>query len=379
MSRLSKKTSNLILSVIAGILVIAFGIVLVIDNKEQQDSYAKNAEINSQAQVERRERMIELEKREATDSFYQKLADGFDVNILIVGDSIGMGNGVDEDALNWIDMLETYLVETYNVNVNTTNISLGYSTCYAGYVRTMALERNDFDLAIICYGQNDDDKYFGVFYEGLIRAIRNQNERCSIISVLESSQRTYNEKMEAIKELAEHYGNQIADTIEPFNDRANGGYGALTSENGVDPNAKGQEIYVNVLKEVISGAVEKDTPYNDEEVPIIHAWVRNLTNFRGITAREFKKTGTKYVYTLEEPITGVFGIDYKYTVGQNSCKIFIDGKEYKAPQANVSSDYAHLYILVVQNTPISAKSTIEVRFSSEEQAAGFKGISISWQ
>ena len=87
MSRLKKSTTNIILSVIAAILVICFTIVLVLDNKEQKAAYAKNAEINSQVQVDRREKMIELEKREATDSFYQKLADGFDVNILIVGDS----------------------------------------------------------------------------------------------------------------------------------------------------------------------------------------------------------------------------------------------------------------------------------------------------
>jgi len=379
MSRLKKSTTNIILSVIAAILVICFTIVLVLDNKEQKAAYAKNAEINSQVQVDRREKMIELEKREATDSFYQKLADGFDVNILIVGDSIGMGMGVDEESLNWIDIMESYLVETYGVNVNTKNISLADSTSYAGYVRTMALEVPDFDLAIICYGQNDDDKYFGVFYEGIIRAIRSQNEKCSIISILESPQKKITEKMAAIIELSEHYGNLVADTITPFTDKSNGSYDSLTSENGVDPNSRGQQIYANVITKLISGEVEKGTPYNDEEIEVVHAWVKNLTNFKGITAREFKKTDNKFIYTLDEPLTGVFGIDYKYMIGENGCKIFIDGKEYKAPQATVSSDYLKLYILVIQNRPISAKNTIEVRFSNEEQAAGFKGICVSWE
>lgn len=379
MSGLKKSTTNIILSIIAGILVIAFGCVLYMDNKEQQAEYAKNIELNSQAQEERREKMIELEKREATDSFYQKLIDGFDVNILIVGDSIGLGSGVEDSSLSWIDQMESYLVETYNVNVSTKNISLGYSTCYAGYVRTMALENQNYDLAIICYGQYDDDKYFGVFYEGLIRAIRSQDEKCSIISVLESSLRSYNEKTEAIQSLAEHYGNQVADTIAPFNDKANGGYSTLTSENGIDPNEQGQAIYADVITKIITREATKGTEYNSEDVEIIHEWVKNLTKFKGITASEFKKTGTKYVYTLDEPITGVFGIDYKYLVGENGCKIFIDGKEYKAPQATINSDYMHLYILVVQNKKIAAKSTIEVRFSSEEQANGFKGVCVSWE
>ena len=378
MPGMKKNTTNIILSIIAVILVISFTIVLVLDNKETKINYQKNAQISSQVQVERREKMVELEKREATDSFYQKLADGFDVNILIVGDSIGMGLGVDDESLDWIDLLETKLVETYNVNVNTKNISLADSTSYAGYVRTMALEESDYDLAIICYGQNDDDQYFGVFYEGIIRAIRSQNEKCSIISILESSQKKFTDKMVAIQELSDYYGNLVADTITPFTDKSNGSYDSLTSENGVDPNARGHQIYCNVLTKLIEDEVAKGTPYNDEEVEIVHSWVKNLTNFKGITAREFKKTENKFIYTLDEPLTGVFGIDYKYMIGENGCKIFIDGKEYKAPQATVSSDYLKLYILVIQNKPIAAKNTIEVRFSSEEQAAGFKGICVSW-
>lgn len=375
---MTKKTSNIILSVIAAIMAVAFGIVLVLDNREQQERYAKNAELNSQAQVERREKNAELEKREQTDSFFQKLSDGFDVNILIVGDSIGMGKGVDEGSLNWIDLMESYLMETYNVNVNTKNISLGYSTCYGGYVRTMALEKNeDFDLALICYGQNDDDKYFDVFYEGVVRAIRNNNKKCSIIPILESSQRTYTDKIKAIQAIAEYYDMPVADTIAPYRDKANGGYNALTSENGIDPNEKGHEIYAKVIEDVISQEVRKGTTYNDANIEPLKEWVVNLNEFKGITAREFKQTGNKFVYTLEEPITGVFGIDYKYTVGENSCKIFIDGKEYKAPQATVNSQYDHVYILLLQNKRIVAKKSIEVRFSTEEQANGFKGICIS--
>lgn len=37
----------------------------------------------------------------AKDSFYQKLADGFNVNILIVGDSIGKGAGATIPKRQW--------------------------------------------------------------------------------------------------------------------------------------------------------------------------------------------------------------------------------------------------------------------------------------
>ena len=39
-----------------------------------------------------------LKQKAAEDSFYQKLLDGFDVNVLIVGDSIGEGAGTETDG-----------------------------------------------------------------------------------------------------------------------------------------------------------------------------------------------------------------------------------------------------------------------------------------
>ncbi len=379
MQKLNMSTTNIILSVVAVILVVAFGVIWIMDSKEQQVRYAENMEANSQVQVERRERMVEMEQRELTDSFYQKLADGFDVKILIVGDSISLGKGISDESFSWVNLLESDLVETYNVNVQVQNVSLSYSTAYAGYVRTMALPENDYDLAIICYGQNDDEKTFANYYEGLIRAIRSKNERCSIISVLESSQRKYTNKIKTIQELSEHYGNQVADLIDPFNDTASGDYKNLTSNDGINPNESGQKIYADVISKLIADEVEKDTPYNDAEVEIVNDWAKNLNKFKGITASEFKRTDNKFVYTLNEPLTGFYGIDYKYVAGENGCKIFIDGKEYKAPEAIVHSDAFQLYIIPLGNQSISAKQSIELRFSTDEQANAFKGVCVSWE
>lgn len=73
---------------------------------------------------------------------------------------------------------------------------MGGNTSYAGYVRTMALNDGvDYDLAIICYGQNDALEGFSTNYEAVIRAIERKYSDCSIISTLESSQREYTEKM----------------------------------------------------------------------------------------------------------------------------------------------------------------------------------------
>lgn len=75
---------------------------LRIKRKVEEDK--KSAELqalNKKLFQEEQEKQAALKQQEAEDSFYQKLADGFDVNVLIVGDSIGAGTGTETDGQQW--------------------------------------------------------------------------------------------------------------------------------------------------------------------------------------------------------------------------------------------------------------------------------------
>lgn len=205
-------------------------------NKVSEDK--KSAEfraLNKKIFQEEQEEAEALKQKEAEDSFYQKMADGFDMNVLVVGDSIAEG-GQGENG--WCTLLQNNLRKTYNNRGSFTNVSMGGNTFYAGYVRTMALNDDvDYDLAIICYGQNDGTNGFSTNYESIIRAIRNKYPDCSIISILESSQREYTEKMTTIQSICEHYDIPVADTIAAFNNSGKA-YDNLTVD-GIHPNDAG--------------------------------------------------------------------------------------------------------------------------------------------
>ena len=175
-------------------------------NKVEEDK--KSAELralNQKLFQEEQKKQAVLKQQEAEDSFYQKLTDRFDVNVLIVGDSIGAGVGTETEGQQWFKQLQTYLRTVNKSKVSVTNISMGGNASYAGYVRTMSLNNDvDYDLAIICYGQNDGIDGFSTNYESILRAIRSKYPDCSIISILESSQRTYTEKMTTIQSICEH-------------------------------------------------------------------------------------------------------------------------------------------------------------------------------
>lgn len=84
-------------------------------NKVEEDK--KSAELqalNKKLYQEEQEKQAALKQQEAEDSFYQKLADGFDVNVLIVGDSIGAGAGTQTDGQQWYTQLQSYL-KTVNI------------------------------------------------------------------------------------------------------------------------------------------------------------------------------------------------------------------------------------------------------------------------
>ncbi len=150
----SNSRKNLIYGLVIVILAVLLGILLWMNKVEEDKKSAELQVANKRLSQEKQEKQVALKQKEAMDSFCQKLADGNDV---------------------------------------------------------------DYDLAIICYGQNDGAEGFSTNYEFIIRAIRSKYTDCSIISILESSQREYTEKMTTIQSICEHYSIPVADTIAAFN------------------------------------------------------------------------------------------------------------------------------------------------------------------
>ena len=153
---------------------------------------------------------------------WQKLACRKDISLLVVGDSIG--------ARTWTYDVSEWIERNYQIRCTIRNLSMGGNTSYGGYVSEKLLEEETaFDLVIVCYGENDLPELFARDYEALIRELYRRNDRCCIISVLESSQREYTEKMQQIIRFAPYYELCLADTIEAF-DRSGYAYEVLSDD-----------------------------------------------------------------------------------------------------------------------------------------------------
>ena len=364
---------NTVLIILIVVMVAALSILMWGEKKKSSAKTQELTKLNEQIFTENQAKAEALKQKEAEDSFYQKLVDGFDVNVLVVGDSIAEGG---QGEKGWCTLLQNNLRKTYGNSVSFTNISMGGNASYAGYVRTMALNDDvDYDLAIICYGQNDGADGFSTNYESIIRAIRSKYPDCSIISILESSQRTYTEKMTTIQSICEHYSIPVADTIAAFNDSGKA-YNDLTGD-GVHPNDAGQEIYFETVKAVINDNVTASTG-KMTDTDVINADVHKFDNFVWYDASSDFERVNDTTSTISVSATGVLGIDYTFESGDNKADIYVDGKLFESPTVTFDYDFSQRHILVVSDD-CTVENEIKVVFNTKEQTDGFKGMCFSWK
>ena len=364
---------NTVLIILIVVMLAALSILMWGEKKKSSAKTQELTKLNEQIFTENQAKAEALKQKEAEDSFYQKLVDGFDVNVLVVGDSIAEGG---QGEKGWCTLLQNNLRKTYGNSVSFTNISMGGNASYAGYVRTMALNDDvDYDLAIICYGQNDGADGFSTNYESIIRAIRSKYPDCSIISILESSQRTYTEKMTTIQSICEHYSIPVADTIAAFNNSGKA-YDDLTGD-GVHPNDAGQEIYFETVKAVIDDNVTASTG-KMTDTDVINADVHKFDNFVWYDASSDFERVNDTTFTISVSATGVLGIDYTFESGDNKADIYVDGKLFESPTVTFDYDFSQRHILVVSDD-CTVENEIKVVFNTKEQADGFKGMCFSWK
>lgn len=302
-------------------------------------------------------------------------SDAHTLRVLIVGDSIGGGAGASDPSLKWYKYLIPYMKDTYGIKLEITNVSMGGNSSYAGYARVMELEDGEnYDLAIICYGENDQVEDFSLYYESILWAICDKYPSCRLITILESSQRDYTEKIRTIESLSAHYGAYVADTIAAFKDSKKS-YEELCDD-GTHPNDAGQKIYYETVKTVMDDIYsQRDMPEVRRPNPV-NPEIAGFKNFRYYPAEQFKKT-EEYAYELEMKLpTGRLGIDYTTVKGINLITLYADEKRICEKEIGWNNDFTLDFIEVMEDT-CEVNSKIRIVFSSKEQMEAFHGMTVN--
>lgn len=323
----------------------------------------------------------ERNRIEAADSFYEKLNHGFDVNILIVGDSISAGSGASDDAHRWPVMLEQYLESTYHVDVMVNNISMGGNTSYAGYVRTRNLQDGDiYDLTILCFGQNDTASELSFYYEALVRAVKKMCPDSSILSIKESTLRKEKHlpKVEAIASVSAYYGIPVLDMVQAY-EHSPFEYVEL-SEDYIHPSDYGQQVYFDTIRKVVEQGVSegwtKERSNGNPEKAAMQAETEMLDHFRYLKKTDFIQKDSLHFAADVCDFEGILGFDYIFDDEDHRAKLLINQEEYITLDLEKRGQTSLRYIWVIEKES-SIEGTLEIEFSDENAADAFQGMVFS--
>lgn len=307
--------------------------------------------------------------------YASKEFDKYGKSLLIVGDSIGEGAGSSDPALKWYKKLVPYMKDNYGITLDITNVSLGGTASYAGYVRTMNLDdKAGYDYVVICYGQNDAVNDFSVYYENLLRTVKEKYPSAVMIAILESSQREYTEKVQVIQSLCEHYGVHIADTIAAFN---NGEYTyEELCDDGTHPNDKGQEVYFSTVAEVLDQCYQETVTSTVEEIESVNEGIEEFKEYQYYGKEMFEKVGDLKYRLAADELSGRLGIDYVTVKGDNLIRVYT-ADEIAVEKNIVWNNEFTLRCIEVISNDFKAEDEVLLEFSSEEMFENFNGIIVT--
>ena len=164
------KKRFIVLSILATIVVIVL-VVLAFQTYQKRALVENQGKESAANQTTEEQAQRELEQE---SNFYEKLKNGFDVNILVVGNSMALSEGTTSDN-DWINILVQKLKSTYHVNVRYKNIASGYSGYGAGFVKLATRDDlGNYDAVLICYPATEQEEDL-IQYEAILRCIKKCN------------------------------------------------------------------------------------------------------------------------------------------------------------------------------------------------------------
>lgn len=291
-------------------------------------------------------------------------------NILVAGDSIGISSQASDRRYTWTNRLEEHISKEYGYKVRIDNISMRGNVSYSEYVRLMSIDNDvDYDVVVICTGENDSEDDFGIYYEALLRAAMNKYSNALIVSVLESSQPKHSNKIRQIKKLCKYYNIPMADMIRAF-DKSGKKYSELSND-GIHPNDEGYEIYYNELRKVIEKNYGNDN-INREASPMYDE-VNAFKNMSYYNKKQLLYDGNcTYSCVLSEE-NCVIGMDISNSKANQSFELCNEGKATEECKCAKTINESIMPVCF----DFDSDGIVNINFKSKTDAEGLQGLIIS--
>lgn len=191
--------------IVSGVIVsvLSFSCVWYFQSKS---ALASNREIYKSLEITNKAEEVK------TVTAYDKLIDGEDINILILGDENYLGDVIlKEDITSFIE-------NTYNSKVKLTNLSEDNATIYEQLNKYINIKNREFDLVFLCFENNDEKEIseinFSGIYESILRDLKYNNTSVDIIPIVKHESLISDAYYQSINGLATYYGLDLAKVNE---------------------------------------------------------------------------------------------------------------------------------------------------------------------
>ncbi|MDM0492063.1 SGNH/GDSL hydrolase family protein [Clostridium perfringens] len=250
----SNRSKSKVLDISIIILIIALIVVIGVGTIRDKKTLARNMETYSGDSTS----SSENNKNQATTSNpYEKIKEGKEVNILVLGNGIGLSEGKTDESGNWTSSLSKWLEETYKSKANITNLSQDKATVKAG-LEELEKNKDTFDLAYIIFGENDQKALkpneFKEDYEKIIEILKERNKNVDIVPIIENSIRKKNEYTTIIEAIGKDNYIKVLDMATVFT-KDPAPYAKLTTKGGIYPNNVGYSLYFSNVKSLIEANI----------------------------------------------------------------------------------------------------------------------------
>jgi len=223
-------------------------------------------------------------------NFYEKLTERLQVNALFLGNEVIKGGNIGDPNLSWINRLAREIEEDgYCADLKGANFGLADSDPFYGYnmLNFYSLGLDYYDFVIVCYGADEDPETFELYYDALLRSIKNQNKKCEIYCIIEADVNGYGPNAETVRAVCANYGGVCVDMNEYFRKNNISFDSAL---DGYLPNEIGNSAYYDCVSGLIQENIANGRKIPEENKPYLST-SRDFDDYKAVDRAEMKRVG----------------------------------------------------------------------------------------
>lgn len=334
--------------IVSGVIVsvLSFSCVWYFQSKS---ALASNREIYKSLEITNKAEEVK------TVTAYDKLIDGEDINILILGDENYLGDVIlKEDITSFIE-------NTYNSKVKLTNLSEDNATIYEQLNKYINIKNREFDLVFLCFENNDEKEIseinFSGIYESILRDLKYNNTSVDIIPIVKHESLISDVYYQSINGLATYYGLDLA----------------KVNEDVVKNNIEGEGIedfresycknLTNIIENNVNNKKEISTQYKDAYYGVTTLFEPYKVTLKGEKKKGFSvsqnkvKSSSKNDYIRYKVDGNIIGLGYETSKNGGIIEIYVNRILYR--RIDTKSDNEDLkYILISSN--LSGANEIKV-------------------